>query len=182
MRTEHNVPAVAVFWIDAEDHDWDEGEVVRRPRCRAGAYRTVAVGDPAGAHAGPVARVHLDESIDAAIAELATLLPQTEFSAPMFDAIRAAYHAGAGMADAFGRWMESVLGPRGLIVYDSSDPAAKPLVAGVFAREIERAGETSRLATKRARPWRRAATRRRSRRIRPPWRSSILTGSAMPST
>ena len=64
----------------------------------------------------------------------------------MFDTLRAAYHAGAGMADAFGRWMESVLGPRGLVVYDSADPAAKPLVAGVFAREIERAGETARLA------------------------------------
>ncbi len=24
VRTEHRVPAVAVFWIDAEDHDWDE--------------------------------------------------------------------------------------------------------------------------------------------------------------
>ena len=51
------------------------------------------------------------------------------------------------MADAFGRWMESVLGPRGLVVYDSADPAAKRLVAGVFAREIEHAGETARLAT-----------------------------------
>jgi bacillithiol biosynthesis cysteine-adding enzyme BshC len=50
------------------------------------------------------------------------------------------------MADAFGRWLESVLGRRGLIVFDASDPAAKPLAAGVFAREIERAGETARLA------------------------------------
>jgi uncharacterized protein YllA (UPF0747 family) len=24
VRDEHGVPAVAVFWIDAEDHDWDE--------------------------------------------------------------------------------------------------------------------------------------------------------------
>ena len=53
---------------------------------------------------------------------------------------------GAGMADAFSRWLEHVLGPRGLVVFDSSDPAAKPLVAGVFAREIENPGEASRLA------------------------------------
>jgi len=31
-------------------------------------------------------------------------------------------------------------------VFDASDPAAKPLAADLFAREIERAGETSRLA------------------------------------
>ena len=24
VRAEHGVPAVAIFWIDAEDHDWDE--------------------------------------------------------------------------------------------------------------------------------------------------------------
>jgi bacillithiol biosynthesis cysteine-adding enzyme BshC len=50
------------------------------------------------------------------------------------------------MAEAFGRWLESVLGPRGLIVFDASDPAAKPLAAPVFAREIEHAGTTSSLA------------------------------------
>ncbi len=51
------------------------------------------------------------------------------------------------MADAFSRWLEHVLGPRGLVVFDSSDPAAKPLAADVFTREIERPGETVRLAT-----------------------------------
>jgi len=42
--------------------------------------------------------------------------------------------------------METLLGARGLVVYDAADPAAKPLVANVFAREIECAGETARLA------------------------------------
>jgi bacillithiol biosynthesis cysteine-adding enzyme BshC len=50
------------------------------------------------------------------------------------------------MADAFGALLEAVLGPRGLVVYDASDPAAKPLVADLFAREVERAGESARLA------------------------------------
>jgi bacillithiol biosynthesis cysteine-adding enzyme BshC len=40
-----------------------------------------------------------------------------------------------------------VLGTRGLIVYDSSDAAAKPLAAAIFARELERAGQTARLAS-----------------------------------
>ncbi len=145
VRTEHNVPAGAVFWIDAEDHDWDEVKSCGVLDATL-AHRIVSVGDPPGAHGEPVARVRLDDSIERAMAELGTVLPQTEFSSSMFDTLRAAYHAGAGMADAFGRWMESVLGARGLVVYDSADPAAKPLVAGVFSREIERAGETTRLA------------------------------------
>ena len=50
------------------------------------------------------------------------------------------------MADAFGRWLEEVLGDRGLVVYDSSDPASKPLVGKVFARELSNPGQTVKLA------------------------------------
>src|SRR5438093_13621779 len=50
------------------------------------------------------------------------------------------------MADAFGRWIEHVLGDRGLIVYDSSDPASKPLASQIFARELSRPGQTVKLA------------------------------------
>jgi bacillithiol biosynthesis cysteine-adding enzyme BshC len=50
------------------------------------------------------------------------------------------------MADAFGRWLEQVLGPRGLVVFDASDRAAKPLVAQLFAQEVEHAGRTAKLA------------------------------------
>ena len=141
----HGVSAIAVFWIDAEDHDWDE---VKSCGVLDGtlAHRTVAIGNPPGAQVEPVARVRLDESIGLALTELADALPQTEFTQSILEALRAAYDPGTGMADAFGRWMESVLGSRGLVVFNSADPAAKPLVAALFAREIEHAGETARLA------------------------------------
>jgi bacillithiol biosynthesis cysteine-adding enzyme BshC len=50
------------------------------------------------------------------------------------------------MADAFGHWMERVLGDRGLIVYDASDPASKPIARDVFISELSHPGETARLA------------------------------------
>ena len=50
------------------------------------------------------------------------------------------------MAEAFGRWLETMLGPHGLVVYDSSDPAAKPLARHVFAHELTHPGETAQLA------------------------------------
>ena len=139
------MPAVAVFWVDAEDHDWDE---VKSCGVLDGdhAPRSVSIGDVPGAHAGPVARVRLNEAITTALSELQSALPATEFTPALLDDLRRCYEPGAGMADAFSRWLERVLGPRGLVVFDSSDPAAKPLVAGVFAREIEHAGETARLA------------------------------------
>ena len=145
VRTEHGVPTVAVFWIDAEDHDWDE---VKSCSVLDADMKPLAIaaGDPPQAHSGPVARVRLDESVNAAISALETAMPGTEFTPALIDGLRRAYAPGTGMADAFGRWLETVLGPRGLIVFDASDPAAKPLVSHIFAREIEQAGLTARLA------------------------------------
>ena len=50
------------------------------------------------------------------------------------------------MADAFSRLMERLLGGRGLVVFDCSDPAAKPLAGDVFVREVQHPGRTWQLA------------------------------------
>ncbi len=145
VRVEQQVPAVAVFWVDAEDHDWDE---VKACGIFDGdhAPRSVSIGDVPGAHSGPVARVRLNETISTALSELGAMLPATEFTPALLADLERCYQPGAGMADAFSRWLERILGPRGLVVFDSSDPAAKPLAASVFTREIAHPGEAARLA------------------------------------
>jgi bacillithiol biosynthesis cysteine-adding enzyme BshC len=145
VAAEHRVPAVAVFWIDAEDHDWDEVKACGVLDAGLNLVQ-VALERPPGGHEGPVARVRLDDSASSALATLASTLQATDFTPRLLETLQQAYRPGAGMAEAFGRWLESVLGPRGLIVFDASDPAAKPLAAPVFAREIEHAGTTSSLA------------------------------------
>jgi bacillithiol biosynthesis cysteine-adding enzyme BshC len=144
VRAEHGVPAVAVFWVDSEDHDWDEVKACSVLDAEMN-LRATAIDRPEGGD-GSIARVTLDESIIAAIAGLESALPASEFRPALLDGLRQAYRPGAGMAVAFAQWLESVLGRRGLVVFDASDPAAKPLVAGLFAAELEHAGETSRLA------------------------------------
>jgi bacillithiol biosynthesis cysteine-adding enzyme BshC len=145
VARDHNVPAVAIFWIDAEDHDWEEVRSCSVFDSEL-AVRTVALPARSGVDAAPVATVRLDESIVSALDELEQLLPATEFRAGLVAQLRRAYAPGVGMAEAFGRWMEQVLGDRGLIVYDSSDPASKPLAGSVFARELSMPGQTARLA------------------------------------
>ena len=146
VTAEHKVPAVAIFWIDAEDHDWDEVKSCGVLDADLGLAH-LQIGNPPGAHEGPVARVRLDESVEAACQALASTIQPTEFTSALLASLRSIYKPGVGMAEAFGRWLESVLGARGLVVFDASDRAAKPLVAKVFAREIEHPGETARLAT-----------------------------------
>jgi bacillithiol biosynthesis cysteine-adding enzyme BshC len=146
VARDHHVPAVAVFWIDAEDHDWEE---VRSCTVFDADLTPQTVSLPAhpGGDPAPVAAVRLDESITAALDGLERLLPATEFRSDLLEGLRAAYPLGIGMADGFGRWLEHVLGQRGLVVYDSSDPAAKPLASQVFARELSTPGQTVKLAS-----------------------------------
>jgi len=96
----------------------------------------------AAADAIPVSRVRLDESIDAVLDTLEQVLPPTEFRSSLLADLRAAYAPGVGMADAFAIWLERVFGDRGLLVFDASDPAAKPLASSVFVRELGRPGAT----------------------------------------
>jgi bacillithiol biosynthesis cysteine-adding enzyme BshC len=145
VRSEQGIPAVAVFWVDAEDHDWDEVKACGILGADL-TPRSVSTGDPPGAHAGPVARVRLDETVTAALTELEAALPATEFTPALLADLRRIYAPGVGMAEAFSRWIEQVLGPHGLVVFDAADEAAKPLVTGVFLHEIEHAGVTCRLA------------------------------------
>jgi bacillithiol biosynthesis cysteine-adding enzyme BshC len=146
VSRDHHVPTVAVFWIDAEDHDWEE---VRS--CTVFddqlAPRTVSLPARPNADPAPVATIQLDHHVTAAIDELASILPQTTFRDGLLEGLRRVYEPGIGMAEAFGRWIEQVLGPRGLVVYDSSDPASKPLVARVFRHELSTPGQTVKLAS-----------------------------------
>jgi len=147
IQRAHNVHVVPVFWIDAEDHDWPEVN-----QCTVlGADlepHVVALGDLAGAGHLPIGRLTLDDQVTPAVDRLAQALPDTGFRDTLVEGLRQAYRPGAGMAEAFGCWLEATLGDRGLVVFDASDPAAKPLVRDLFTRELSTPGETARLADK----------------------------------
>ena len=144
VREEHHVPAVALFWADGEDHDWEEVRSCCVLDAEA-AVKAAALPPSAGA-SRPVGRVVLDATVDAALAELQAALPATEFSPELFDTLKRIYRPGTGMSAAFALLVEELLGPLGLVVYESSDPATKPFVADLFAKEIATAGASGRRA------------------------------------
>ncbi len=138
------VPGVAVFWIDAEDHDLDEirtcGVLDADQALATVALETEA---PAGT---PAAGVRLGREIEPALDALAAALPETDFTAEVLGGLRRAYANGRGLVEAFATWIEQLLGPHGLVVFDAADPAAKPLAADLFAREIATPGASTTLA------------------------------------
>jgi bacillithiol biosynthesis cysteine-adding enzyme BshC len=145
VSREHDAPIVPVFWIDAEDHDWDEisgcGVLDATQE-----WRDVRVPPPQGAGERPVAGLTYTGEIEAAIQALEQALPATEFTSDLLASLRRDYVPGRSVPDAFGRWMERTLGPLGLVVFDASDPAAKSFAAPLFRAEIEHPGQTGRLA------------------------------------
>jgi bacillithiol synthase len=147
VERDHRVPVVPVFWIDAEDHDWPEvsgctvldGEMLPQ---------TLRLADLPGAGERTIAQLTLTDQVAATIDALVAALPGTEFTAEVAEGLRRAYAPGRGMAEAFGCWVETVLGEHGLIVYDASDPAAKPLAQHIFTKEIAQPGVTAELASR----------------------------------
>jgi bacillithiol synthase len=146
VSRDHSVPVVAIFWIDAEDHDWEEVRSCTVYDANLNP-QTVALPSRGNADPSPVATIVLDDSIERTLDDLAATLPDTAFRDALVTGLRRAYTPGSGMADAFGRWLEQLLGDRGLVVYDSADAASKPLVSSVFARELSMPGQTVRLAS-----------------------------------
>jgi bacillithiol biosynthesis cysteine-adding enzyme BshC len=147
VEREHHVPVVPVFWIDAEDHDWPEvsGCTVLDADL---SPATIRLADLDGAGHLPIARLSLNANSTAAVDQLEAALPDSEFKASIIASLRRAYAPGAGMAMAFGQWIEEVLGPYGLVVYDSSDVAAKALARDVFVAEVSQPGTTARTAAR----------------------------------
>ena len=146
ISDEHQANVIPIFWVDAEDHDWEEiaGCTVLDADSRP---RTVTLPAPEGAGERPVARLTIDAAIEQPISELAGILPRTDFTDSVLATLVDTYRPGTGVADAFARWLEATLGSSGLVVFEAADPAAKPLAAQVFTRELQTAGATAAHAT-----------------------------------
>lgn len=144
LELEHRVPAVPVFWVDSEDHDWAE---VRTATVLDEHFAPLPVTaqDVPGAGRHPVGSLVLGSDIAAACSHLEQALAPSEFTADTLAVIRAWYRPGSAMGAAFAGLLDRLLGPHGLVVYDAADPALKPLSGPVFVRELEVPGRTAAL-------------------------------------
>ena len=142
VEAEHGVPAVAVFWVECEDHDWAEvrSTMLLDVDC---ATCDISLADVPGAGTLPVASLVLDDGIETALQALEAVLPPSEFRGELLAGMRRAYKPGASMSTAFAGWLDELLGPHGLVVFEADDRTAKPLVADVFAKELEQPARTA---------------------------------------
>jgi bacillithiol synthase len=145
VSDDHGVPAVPVFWVESEDHDWDEVASVS-VLDHDQQHRTISLPAPDGAGQRPISQITLGGDINATISELAATLPPTEFTSELMDDLKRTYSPGVTMSDAFARLADRVLGDLGVVVFECSDRAAKTLVKDIFAHELTHPGRTWALA------------------------------------
>jgi bacillithiol biosynthesis cysteine-adding enzyme BshC len=135
LSEESGRPAVPVFWLADEDHDFAEV----RWASFAGGQQAVRVvyddGAPADANRGAVGRIIVGESIERTLDDVGAALPAGPFSEHLLDAMRAAWRPGARWRDAFARTLRVLLPDAPLVFVSADDPRLKRIAAPLLAEE-----------------------------------------------
>ncbi|MEQ8278177.1 MAG: bacillithiol biosynthesis cysteine-adding enzyme BshC [Deltaproteobacteria bacterium] len=134
LQSACGVPVVPIFWLQTEDHDFDEVATTWIPQ-GAAEPRPLRVEAP---DASPISMAHrrFDPAIDEVIAELEATIGNLPHAAATLDVIRRHYHVGATWPDAFAGWLRELFGPSGLLVIDPRDRGLAAAAAPVHRRAI----------------------------------------------
>ncbi len=133
---------VPVFWLEGEDHDFEE---IASILIQQDADLTTLLYAPDEAqtepNGGPVGPRKLTAAIEPVIERLAAALRPTEFKEAVMARVRDAYAPGTTLMDAFARLMRSFFPDTGLVFIDPTDPRLKSLAAPLFSRAVTGAAE-----------------------------------------
>ncbi len=136
-------PAVPVFWVAADDHDFAEVRSI----CLldgSGAIRPLRY-EPRHEPVGqPAFTIVLDDTVSRLVEELGEALPPSPSREEMVGVVAECYRPGETLSGAFARLLSRLMPD--LVVLESSDPALKAVASPVLTREVEEASPTSRLA------------------------------------
>ena len=137
-------PVVALFWMDADDHDFEEVSSVNfidpSQELITLSYQPAEIQEGASVGALP-----LESSIEELVAQAEDCLPASEFKQEILDALGESYAPGRTLAEAFGSWLLRMTRETGLAVVDPTVRPLKSLAASLFQRETSEKSESTRL-------------------------------------
>jgi bacillithiol biosynthesis cysteine-adding enzyme BshC len=143
LEERRGAPAVAVFWVASDDHDFAEVRAasVIDEATQIRTLRYSPLEEPVGQ---PAWMISIDETMTRLVEELGQALPATPHRDELIGLVGSCYRPGVPFSDAFARLLSSLLPD--LVVLDPSDPALKALMVPVLTREIAEHSPTSRFA------------------------------------
>jgi bacillithiol biosynthesis cysteine-adding enzyme BshC len=135
METELGIPVVPIFWMAADDHDFEE---VSHTHILDKTYNLNKIDyEPSELPENkPLAFVDLDDNIEAFNQQVLNTLPSSEYHADIERMISEAYQPELSFSAAFGRLMAELFSDSGLVVVDPADVRIKHLASPVFEKEI----------------------------------------------
>ncbi len=135
------VPALPLFSVASEDHDWAEVDHTHLVDLENRLVRlNVRAPEVAGpdAPSPPVERITVGEDIETALHELVKSTPDTEFKATLLEPLRSAYQVGRPFAEAFQSMLAHLLRKRPFLIVRTADPYVKARSRGLLWAEWER--------------------------------------------
>jgi bacillithiol biosynthesis cysteine-adding enzyme BshC len=135
IEAAHGIPALPIFWVASDDHDWDEvGQVSVLDA--DGGRREVRLAPPEGRAGRSVGGTRVPGTIAGHIDDLFQCLPRSEFSGDYLDLVRDAYDPSRTLGEAFMELLTGLLGDRGLVFLDSSAGPVREAAAPLYARVL----------------------------------------------
>ena len=132
-------PAVPVFWLEGEDHDFQEiasAGFLSGDEAKKVEYKPISPADGDFAKTA-VGRHMLTPEIAAAVDDVENLLQPTDFRDELISLLHGAYASESSMLQAFVRVMDTIIGPGRILFLSPDDPGLKSLASPLFAKEIE---------------------------------------------
>ena len=138
-------PALAAFWVAADDHDWDEIGVCRVLTTDE-AVVALRLEPPDGRAGRSVGEAVLPDSIGAdldRLARLAGIHKSGDDREGFLDSLRTSYRPGETVSGAFATAMSRVFAGHELVLLDSSHPAVRQAAGSLYHDLIGRPSEVS---------------------------------------
>lgn len=134
-------PVVPVFWLAGDDHDFAEASAASWIAADGNVATAALAPRPADAPLTPMYRQPLGEGVAPALELLAAGLPTSEFRDATLAWLERHYRPDATVAGSYAGAMAELLGPLGILCFDSTHPAAKRSAAPHLVRALRQARE-----------------------------------------
>ncbi|NUN09342.1 MAG: bacillithiol biosynthesis cysteine-adding enzyme BshC [Ignavibacteriaceae bacterium] len=133
-----NINFIPVFWLEGDDHDFDE---VRKCTIIAddNSQKRIYYDDglPEETDRGYVGEIKFNENISLTINDIRNSLRNTEYTNDILELLSSFYSPNKTFKESFRNVIRILFDEYGLIIFDPQDDAVKKLLKPVFKNEIE---------------------------------------------
>ncbi|HUR95983.1 MAG TPA: bacillithiol biosynthesis cysteine-adding enzyme BshC [Gemmatimonadales bacterium] len=134
-------PVLPIFWLAGDDHDFAEASSTSWIAADGSVSTASLPARPADAPLTPMYRQPLGDGVLPALELLASGLPTSEFRDTTLAWLERHYHPDATVAGSYAGAMAELLGPLGVLCFDSTHPAAKRAAAPHLVQALSQARE-----------------------------------------